>query len=65
MDIYIQINHKRLINKPDKVLFTTMYLTGLVFSQFKPFIRDYQIYNTDKQDDKTKVMFTSYAEFKK
>jgi hypothetical protein len=65
MDMYMQMNHKKLVNKSDKVLFITMYLTGPVFDWFEPFIRDYQTHDPDNQDDETKAMFASYAKFKK
>jgi hypothetical protein len=41
MDMYMQINHKKLINEPNKVLFITTYLTRPAFDWFEPFIRDY------------------------
>jgi hypothetical protein len=31
MDMYMQINYKKLINEPDKVLFVTTYLTRPTF----------------------------------
>jgi hypothetical protein len=63
--MYMQMNHEKLVNEPDKVLFVTMYLTGPVFDWFEPFVRDYQMHDVDNQDDETKAMFASYAEFKK
>jgi hypothetical protein len=39
--MYIQMNKEKLTNKADKVLFTTIYLTGPAFDWFKPFVRDY------------------------
>ncbi|KAF4222316.1 hypothetical protein CNMCM5878_005598 [Aspergillus fumigatiaffinis] len=65
MDMYMQMNHEKLVNEPDKVLFITTYLTGPAFDWFEPFVRDYQTHDMDNQDDKTKAMFASYAEFKK
>jgi transposase InsO family protein len=65
MDMYMQMNHEKLVNEPDKVLFVTTYLTGPAFDWFEPFVRDYQTHDLDDQDDETKAMFASYAEFKK
>jgi hypothetical protein len=45
------MNHEKLVNEPDKVLFVTTYLTGPAFDWFEPFVRDYQIHDLDDQDD--------------
>jgi hypothetical protein len=65
MDMYMQMNHEKLVNEPDKVLFVTTYLTGPAFNWFEPFMRDYQTHDLNDQDDETKAMFANYAEFKK
>ncbi|KAF7139709.1 hypothetical protein CNMCM5793_007503 [Aspergillus hiratsukae] len=65
LDMYIQMNREKLVNEADKVLFATTYLTGPAFDWFEPFVRDYQEHTEDLQDEETKVMFASYAEFKK
>ena len=65
LDTYIQVNKEKLTNEADKVLFATTYLTGPAFNWFEPFIRDYQTNTVKKQDDNTKEIFASYAEFKK
>ncbi|KAF7137057.1 hypothetical protein CNMCM5793_006908 [Aspergillus hiratsukae] len=64
LDMYIQMNREKLVNEADKVLFATTYLTGPAFDWFEPFVRDYQEHTEDLQDDETKAMFASYAEFK-
>lgn len=53
------------MNEADKVLFATIYLMGPAFNWFELFIRDYQTNTVKKQDDNTKEIFASYAEFKK
>jgi hypothetical protein len=63
--MYIQMNREKLANEADKVLFATTYLTGPAFDWFKPFVRDYQEYSVDLQDDETQAIFASYTEFKK
>lgn len=40
MDIYLQINYKKLTNNTN-VIFITIYLLGSIFNQFKLFIKDY------------------------
>ena len=48
IDIYIRINILSGATKPDKVIFAGTYLKGLVFTWFKPYIRDFNKNKTNK-----------------
>ena len=38
LELYMHINREKLVNKEDKVLFITSYLTGAALNWFKPII---------------------------
>ena len=64
LELYMQINREKLGHEADKVLFTTTYLTGPAFDWFEPIVQDYQDNTTNRQDDTTQEIFTSFQKFK-
>lgn len=64
LELYLNINRERLTLDGDKVLFASTYLTGPAFDWFEPILRDYQENVEQQQDDSTREVFTSFANFK-
>jgi vacuolar-type H+-ATPase subunit F/Vma7 len=58
----------RLINcveEADRVIYASTYLRGQAFNWFEPYIREFNEKPRDDWGDVTKLIFRSYAQFKK
>jgi hypothetical protein len=64
MQTFISINEDKLINKADKVLFASTYLTGTAYKWFKPHVREWQE-KQGRSKTETRDIFNSYSAFKK
>ena len=60
LELYMQVNRKRLANKDNKVLFTTTYLTGPAFDWFEPIVHDFQENTPTRQNNVTQEIFSSF-----